>query len=982
MCGYLLAVFRRSREWVRSLGVSWVLLTGMLFTGLTTALTAWLAHPAFSGACTVVSGLVTFVLTKRHARSVEAAAAARAQDERWAAAVVVPNRTANVPDDSVAALLHPHAERVPYNALHIQQLNALRRWVLSDTVVLHFLTGEAMVGKTRTARQLAKMLLAQGGWLTGFARPGKELDALAVAIAAARPALLIIDEDSPREALAEVLAELTQATTQSRVRVLVVARNVNIWQKRLTAHRGNAVSELVRTARLTELEFPSSGPHDHQQQFARAATAFALRRRMETPSDRLGLVNPSAPVGAVHAVALLAVLEAETSSTRLRDRPCPFDSAVFAQLLTHEGRYWRLRWQERRLEPLPDNVYEQVVAVALLLGRSAESLRRVPALSDMSSERLAHIAEWLDELSPATAGLFTSVLVTTALSESPQLARNVLTDVPVDLLGHVLSVLGHASHQLPSARPLLKRVITGLPQKQLGIALDIACEIGDPLDHDLAVVIAGAGLGDEHMDALGQVLVTDLDAPWCAAALIRERLRVASSVRLRAELLSRLLALLRWVGEYDEGILHGKALIRLLRRLARSGEARHVSTLATALTQQVAILNDAGRNHVAIGLSNEALDLARGLADQDAKHLLFLCERLNNHSVVLNALGKPDKALPFAIEAVDIGRSRNREGLPCPYLAEALNTLTTVRLALDHPEEAVDSANTSVAMFQVLAATNHGRVDDLARALTNLGAVSLHLYHHEMAVRVLEDAASHWRLTVLHRPHLTHGLIDTLINLGSAYFGMDRPYLALPPWQEALPLAQRLAENDRRFTRQYLIVRSGLGFALSQTGNLGIGLKLLRETIDLGVRSAADDRLCLPVIARAHDYLGHALRLADRNAEAITIVRDGIVWWRNSRQPNRQHLKALVTSLYNLGELLTLTRDDRQARDAYTEALQHARELETSGSCAGAHLGMDRVVTLLRQRIRGGTGHPDRFPGDGTLSPERLSLATPTPSRW
>lgn len=621
LCGYLLAVFRRPREWVRSLGLSWVLLTGTCFTGVIATLTVWLAHPAVSGVCTGVSGLVTLVCTKWHARSVEAAAAAREQEERWAASVVVPNRAVNVPGDSVAALLHPDAERVPYNELHIQQLNALRRWALSDTVVLHFLTGGAMVGKTRTARQLAKVLLAHDGWLTGVARPGREMDALAVAVAADRPALLIIDEDSRREAVAEVLAELTRPTTESRVRVLVVVRNVNIWRKQLIAHRSNAVSELARTARLTELGVPSSGPHDHQQQFARAVTAFAIRRRTETPSDRLGLVNPSAPVGAVHAVALLAVLEAETSSTRLRDRPCPYDSAVFAQLLTHEGQYWRLRWQERRLEPLPDKVYEQIVAVALLLGRSAESLRRVPALSDMSSERLAHVAEWLEELYPATARLFTSVLVTTALSESPQLARNVLTDVPIDVLGHVLSVLGYASYQLPSVRPLLKCAITGLPQEQLGIALDIASEIGDPLDHDLAVVIAGAGLDDEQLDALGQVLVTDLDAPWCAAALIRERLRVASSVRLRADLLSRLVALLRWVGEYDEGIRHGKALIRLLRRLARSGEARRVPALATALNQQVAILNDAGQNHVAIGLSSEVLDLARGLADQDAKHL-------------------------------------------------------------------------------------------------------------------------------------------------------------------------------------------------------------------------------------------------------------------------------------------------------------------------------------------------------------------------
>jgi hypothetical protein len=92
LCGYLLAVFRRLREWVRSLDLSWVLLTGMFFAGITTALTAWLAHPAVSGVCTGVSGLVAFVLTKRHARSVEAAAAVREQDERWAAAVIVPQR--------------------------------------------------------------------------------------------------------------------------------------------------------------------------------------------------------------------------------------------------------------------------------------------------------------------------------------------------------------------------------------------------------------------------------------------------------------------------------------------------------------------------------------------------------------------------------------------------------------------------------------------------------------------------------------------------------------------------------------------------------------------------------------------------------------------------------------------------------------------------------------------------------------------------
>lgn len=345
--------------------------------------------------------------------------------------------------------------------------------------------------------------------------------------------------------------------------------------------------------------------------------------------------------------------------------------------------------------------------------------------------------------------------------------------------------------------------------------------------------------------------------------------------------------------------------------------------------------------------------------------------------MVLNALGKPDKALPFAMEAVAIGRSRNTDGFPCPSLAEALNTLTTVRLALDHPEEAEDSAKASVAMFQRLATTNHGYVDDLARALTNLGAVSLHLDHHRTAVRVLENAASHWRLTVLHRPHLTHGLVDTLINLGSTYLDMHRPHLALPPLKEALPLAQRLAENDRQITRQYLIVRCGLGSALSRTGNLGIGLKLLRETIDLGVRSAAEDKLCRPVIARAHDHLGHALRLADRNAEAITVVRDGIVWWRKSRQHDRRHLSELVTSLYNLGELLTITGDDRQARDAYAEALQHAQELQTPSSCACDHLGLGGVVTLLRRRIRGDAGRPDRFLDNGKLSTEQLSLATP-----
>jgi tetratricopeptide (TPR) repeat protein len=778
----------------------------LLVIGVVVTVAGFLNNPIVGGVVAVGTAVAGLVMTKLQ----NAISTGHALRKRWTDAVAPVANTMGAPKDSVAALLRPEIEIVPYNNIHIEQLRALLRWALApDAVALRFLTGGAGGGKTRTARQLARLLQSRQGWQCGVARPGAEAQAVAAAVESRIPTLLIIEQGFRQEVVADALAALARQDDRSHVRVLVVTRNAETWRERMSACDDDNSARLILAAEQTELGTPSAGPHGHRQQFERSVSAFAQARGIDEPHVRLELTDPNASVLAVHATALLAVLDAEFSTTRVLGNRRPCDSDVFDHLLRHEAQFWRLSWHARGTDPLPDGTHKQIVAIAFLLGPVHERLRRIPALADASEERLAHIGEWLEERYPTVDGLLAAVLVTDVLAGDPVLATAVLTDLPAESLGRVLTVLTDACRQLPTARPLLQQVLSALPKEQLPTALEIACVLRDPLDQDLAKVIDVASLEPTRLSAFDDALITDGAAPWCAVAILRAQLRVVDQDTQRVGLLDRLVRVLRTVGKYEAGVDRSRELIQLLRKLIRQGKENHVPELAQALDNRASLLHDLGRDRIAIGISNEALKLTRELAGEQAQYLGNLCKKLNNNGVILHTLGKNDKALTVINEAVKIGRSASTDDQPLPGLADALNSLVVIQLEHNCGREALVPALESVDCFQRLVATNAWYHGDLARALMNLGVVLLTLNDEPTAARVLQEAAAHWRTIVFGNPHMTQGLLDTLINLGTCYAALQRTQLAFPVWQEALPLAQQLAQHHHHHQPRYFAVMCG-----------------------------------------------------------------------------------------------------------------------------------------------------------------------------
>jgi hypothetical protein len=162
-------MYQRPLEWAHSKGLSTHVLIAVLVTGFVVTVAAFLNNPIAGGAAAMITTIASLVMAWRQT-AIDAAHELR---KRWAAAVDPVTQLVQTPTDSVAALLRPEFEVVPYNNIHIEQVRDLHRWAQSpDALALRFLTGGAGAGKTRTARQLARRLQDGHGWQCGVARCG------------------------------------------------------------------------------------------------------------------------------------------------------------------------------------------------------------------------------------------------------------------------------------------------------------------------------------------------------------------------------------------------------------------------------------------------------------------------------------------------------------------------------------------------------------------------------------------------------------------------------------------------------------------------------------------------------------------------------------------------------------------------------------------------------------------------------------------
>jgi hypothetical protein len=168
-----------------------------------------------------------------------------AQEDAASEAPPVMGRPATVDAGAgLAALLRPESGTVAFTG-RAAELEELRAWRASNPVrAVRVLCGEAGVGKTRLALEIAAEHNAAGGkW-----RPvsvGQEADAVRAARAAsAAPLLLIVERAETREGLDELLRAVLK--DPGAVRVLLIARALGEWWDKLIEASDPAMSRPSR----------------------------------------------------------------------------------------------------------------------------------------------------------------------------------------------------------------------------------------------------------------------------------------------------------------------------------------------------------------------------------------------------------------------------------------------------------------------------------------------------------------------------------------------------------------------------------------------------------------------------------------------------------------------------------------------------------------------------------------------------------------
>jgi tetratricopeptide (TPR) repeat protein len=611
-------------------------------------------------------------------------------------------------------------------------------------------------------------------------------------------------------------------------------------------------------------------------------------------------------------------------------------------------------WSARGIEPLPQRVHLQAVAVGILFPDDTNTLlRRIPALVDASAERLAHVEEWLRDATTGMHRLLAEVVVTAAFADDAAFQRAVLSDLPSSGLVRTLFILGYAAWRSPVAQQLLRQVVKGMAVEDLSIGLDLACYVGRPLDTELAAVIENVVLREHELVTLDQEPFHDGDVPLSAAALLRHRLRLPCAERSRVDLMVRLTALLREIGEFEEGVWWTRKLVRQLRALVKGGENESRVLLGRALDHQAAMLHDLGQNGKAVGVSREALALVRELCAGGTLDPGRLCLRLGNHGAILNGLGKHDAALEVLHEAVTVGRSAPRSTVNDTLLAHALSTSAVVLFDLGHAREAIESGEESVDRYRELISAGEYLDEDLARALTTWGGALVHLGESSTAVRLLTEATVLLQQIVPAKPHMDVWLLDAMTNLGSGLNSLARFGLALPVLQEASRVAKMLVARDKRYMYSHVSVLCNLGHCLSGGDRHETALRVLRQAVEMAQMVAGEDRRHWPVVAGAHHNFGVVLGRVGQHVAALASFREATLWWRRLSRYRARYQAEVINSLYCIALTLEHSGDGKETIETYTEVARLAREMDGSRTC-GCHHATHVALERIRMLTRGG----------------------------
>ncbi|MEU2615841.1 tetratricopeptide repeat protein, partial [Micromonospora sp. NPDC007271] len=594
--------------------------------------------------------------------------------------------------ESVVWLLRPQAAVVGFVGRG-WLLAALDRWCADPAAsVVRLVVGAGGVGKTRLGQHFAGRLTSWECWPVA---PGGEATVAGQLEAGDRPGRLLLTVDYAETRDPQALAHLLcVAQRAGGVRVLLLARSAGLWWSSLSAAyppQAHLVDALTVPANVIEVPARIEN-YTPQQIVAEAMVAFAARLRRRPPGDvPPSGVDPDVPVLRLHAQALLAVLGGPRGDDR-------YD--VLAEVLGHEARYWRHRARRDGLpgagEPAADAVLRRLVAVAALLGadnreQAMELVRRVPGLGAAQPEVVNGYVDWLYGLYP-TAGtggglgtlqpdLLAEYLAVAVLHESTPAERSrILHGLAPGQAVQALTVLSRArTHQSDAAEMIDVALSADLPMMTEAV-LQVGLQFPGMLAPRVTALLVTAELDPDWVQRTARrVPYPSIEFGQIAVALTTHALRAEAAATKPTDRTSSL-ALhairLAEVGRRVEALAVSQEAVDLYRGLAAGNRDAYLPDLATSVNNHALRLAEAGRRDEALAVSQEAVDLYRELAagNSDA-YLPDLARSVNNHALRLAEVGRRVEALAVSQEAVDLYRglaAGNRDAY-LPDLARSVN---------------------------------------------------------------------------------------------------------------------------------------------------------------------------------------------------------------------------------------------------------------------------------------------------------------------
>lgn len=397
-----------------------------------------------------------------------------AADTAFAPAVMPPS-SANPPGRTgvaggVTRYLRPEAEVVRFWPR--PELDELMQWVISDQrLSIQLVTGTGGSGKTRLARQLGDQV-RDLGWRSWWIPAGEESKAPLMARQSRVPVLLVTDYAETRVDLSVMLNAAASDLRGPKHRILLLARSAGEWWQRLQDSCPDSVIELIAASAPMTLG-PVVGTPSQHEVYAEALSAFANLRRIPCPDIVLHPTDSEAIILVLHAAALLAILEAETTITSASTQQATDD--VLSRLLSHERRYWQQSLHQGMAIRLDPDVIERVVAIGCLIGASDQesAIDVLTAIPDLADGQLrGAVARWLHDLYPVTdvtggaewigqlrPDPIAERLVVTILEKHPELISRLFADLPKRRAARAFGILARAGLTQPRALSQLIQAI-------------------------------------------------------------------------------------------------------------------------------------------------------------------------------------------------------------------------------------------------------------------------------------------------------------------------------------------------------------------------------------------------------------------------------------------------------------------------------------------------------------------------------------------